>query len=513
MDQYILFIILTLITTSSSDVQVLDYSKSQLVTIDNGQAKIQNGTFRFIHLIDLEKYEQFLTDTYEEMINQIPNNHLLYPILKHETIQTFEILNALKPSKSIRRKKSINILGTAWKYIAGSPDHEDLEIITNNLENLNKNNNKQVVINKLFEKRINNITHIMNKMINTIRKDEDNITEIIINLQNRIRLIKEELINIRYAIQWAKENIINSVILSKEELELSINKLKEDEIPFKSAEEALELSKVNVLNNEMKILYMVKIPLTIKEPFKKIIIRPVKREDNTVIKIEYKEILKGKNSILGIKNECEKYNNMSICKEFNLVDLNKDLCIARIIYSLNSTCSTTNGHHVPTLEEVKQGVILLNRFDGRLVADEISQPINGTHVIIFNNSTIKINDQQFSNIEAGTIETIPTILQPIPLEKDHIELLSLEALKDLHIKNADEISYIKNATFSLGGLTMTAIPIIIIIIYILKKRSVKIQYVGKEVIKPVQTETSQEDTPGTTSYTPTYVSFNNLPFY
>ena len=48
---------------------------------------------------------------------------------------------------------------------------------------MNKNNNKQVVTNKLFEKRINNITHIMNKMINTIRKDEDNITEIIINLQ------------------------------------------------------------------------------------------------------------------------------------------------------------------------------------------------------------------------------------------------------------------------------------------------------------------------------------------
>lgn len=294
MGYFELLIICATITTSLTDVKILDYNKAQLVTIDNGQAKIQDGTFRLIHLIDLGKYERFLTETYNEIANQIPNDHFLYPILKHETTQTFEILNTLKPSNVNKMKRSIDILGTAWKYLAGSPDHEDLNIITNNLNNLNENNNNQIVINQLFEKRINNITNIVNKMLNTIRKDDNVLTEILINLQNRVRLIKEELINIRYAVQWAKHNIINSVMLSKEEIELSISKLREDEVPFKSAEEALELSKVNVFSQDMKILYMVKIPLTLKETFRRIIIRPVKRINNIVIKTEYNELLKGK---------------------------------------------------------------------------------------------------------------------------------------------------------------------------------------------------------------------------
>ncbi|XP_017489914.1 PREDICTED: uncharacterized protein LOC108378125 [Rhagoletis zephyria] len=349
-------------------------------------------------------------------------------------------------------------------------------------------------------------------MLNTIRKDDNVLTEILINLQNRIRLIKEELINIRYAVQWAKHNIINSVMLSKEEVELSISKLREDEVPFKSAEEALELSKVNVFSQDMKIVYMVKIPLTLKETFGRIIIRPVKRINNIVIKTEYNEILKGKYTLFGIKNKCESYNDVTICKETHLVDLSKDLCVTRIINSLNSTCSTTNGHHVPTLEEIKPGVILLNQFNGKLEADETSQEVNGTHVIIFYNSTIKINSQTFSNIEIKPIETIPAILQPIPLENDHIELLSLEALKDLHINNTHRINSLKKATFSVGSLTTAAFLIIIVLLlFFLRKRSVKIQYVGKEIVKP---STSLEVNPSSeTNHIPTYVNLNNSPFY
>ncbi|CAD7015211.1 unnamed protein product [Ceratitis capitata] len=348
-------------------------------------------------------------------------------------------------------------------------------------------------------------------MLNTIRKDDNVLMEIIVNLQNKIRLIKEELINIRYAMQWANNNVVNSVILSKEEIEFSINKLKREKVPFKNAEEALNLSEVNVLSKNMKIIYMVKIPLTLEETFRRIIIRPVKRPNNIVIKTEYKEILKGINTLYGIKNKCETYSHVTICKETNLVDLAKDLCIARIINSLNSTCSTTNGHQVPTLEEIRSGVILLNQFNGELEINTTSQEINGTHVVMYHNSTIKINNQIFSNMEAKSIETIPAILQPIPLEKEYIELLSLEALKDLHIRNIHRINALKKATFSIGSLITATLLITIILFLFLRKRSVKIQYVEKEIVKP---STNQEITStNKTNHVPTYVSFNDLPFY
>ncbi|XP_050339500.1 uncharacterized protein LOC126765866 [Bactrocera neohumeralis] len=277
MDTIRCILLLTTITTSLASIEILDYTNSYLVTINNGLAKIQDGTFRLIHIIDINKYEQLLTDIQDHITDKIPKDTFLRPILKHEINQTLEILDTLKPTKTSRIRKSINILGTAWKYLAGSPDHDDLEIINKNLLNLNQNNNKQVIINELFTNRINNISNVMNLISNSIRKDDSIINEIVIDLQSKIRLIKEELVNIKYAIQWAKTNVLNTLLLNKEEIKTALEKLREEQMPFNNAEEALEFSKINVLSKEMLIIYMIKIPLTNSEIFRRIIIRPVKK--------------------------------------------------------------------------------------------------------------------------------------------------------------------------------------------------------------------------------------------
>lgn len=103
----------------------------------------------------------------------------------------------------------------------------------------------------------------------------------------------------------------------------------------------------------MKIIYIIKIPLTLSETFKRIIVRPVKKMNNIIIETKYKEILKGKDKLYGIKNKCETYNDLMICKEADVIDISNDLCISRIINSLNSTCNTTNDHHIPTIEKNK----------------------------------------------------------------------------------------------------------------------------------------------------------------
>jgi len=42
--------------------------------------------------------------------------------------------------------------------------------------------------------------------------------ELAISFQNQVRLIKEEVVNIKYAIQWAKLNMINTFLLSEKEI-------------------------------------------------------------------------------------------------------------------------------------------------------------------------------------------------------------------------------------------------------------------------------------------------------
>jgi len=58
-------------------------------------------------------------------------------------------LSQILPS---RKKRGINELGTLWKWIAETPDHDDLITVKNKIDDLIQNNNNQFVINfKLFK--------------------------------------------------------------------------------------------------------------------------------------------------------------------------------------------------------------------------------------------------------------------------------------------------------------------------------------------------------------------------
>lgn len=48
-------------------------------------------------------------------------------------------------------------MGTAWKYVAGSPDHGDFELFKKDLNELNTSNNKQLIINENFAEGINKL--------------------------------------------------------------------------------------------------------------------------------------------------------------------------------------------------------------------------------------------------------------------------------------------------------------------------------------------------------------------
>ena len=42
----------------------------------------------------------------------------------------------------------MNFLGSAWKWLAGTPDHEDFRIIKAHTQKLLQNNEKQIFINR-----------------------------------------------------------------------------------------------------------------------------------------------------------------------------------------------------------------------------------------------------------------------------------------------------------------------------------------------------------------------------
>ena len=84
-----------------------------------------------------------------------------------------------------------------------------------------------------------NITKIQNEIQELLKEDNKVNFEIISNVQYKIKLIKEELENINYAIHWTKFGVIKSFILSKNEIELATNILNKQNLPYTTIEEAL----------------------------------------------------------------------------------------------------------------------------------------------------------------------------------------------------------------------------------------------------------------------------------
>lgn len=473
-----------LIVSTWAELDIMEYTSTIVIEIHKKPAKIRVGTHRIVHFIDLNHYDTFLKNA-KQTIEIIPTNNTLLPLLNHELTQATELIESIKPLiPSNRQTRSIDALGTIWKYIAGTPDREDFEIVTQNMNSLNKNNNKQTVINSKLNIQINKLITITNTLTNQIKKSNNIEIEVLLNLQTKIRLIKEEIINIKYALQYAKLNILNSMLLNKEEIKIALEDFKNDNIPFKTIEEVLELSKIAVLYNNLNLLYIIKIPITTATIYENILLRPVKRS-NKIVKLPFDEIIKFKNETYGVKTKSNNYNSINVYEKNSLVDISESTCIPKIISSLDSSCDFTTAYHVPEIELISQGLILLNDFSDAITINGKNKTLNGTFVIKFDNETILIKNTNFSNYETLHWNTKPAVYQPTPLEKQNIKLLSLESLEQLHLNNTEQIAMLRTTT-NIVGISSTSITLVVIAILIAMKclHKEKVMIAIQEVAKP-----------------------------
>lgn len=429
---------------------------------------------KLIHIIEIEPYQTFVSEITDMINKNIPKENPFLPFLEHELSQVRDLVNNIKIQK---RKRSLNFIGSAWKWIAGNPDHDDLILMTDRIDNIVENNNNQVIINQAHNDRINKLTNVTNEILNMIRRDRSFEIELVLSLQYKLKLIKEEITNTIYAIELAKSNTISSNILSKAEINIVLESMNKDNIPYNNVEEALKFSDVKVAQNETRLIYIVNIPKTEPTVFQRINLKPIKKTNNVMYKIDYGNIVKNDGIIYGVKNNCKKINELSICKVNDLVDLSKDKCIPNLLNSKHAICNTVNSHHIPRVEEIASGVILLNNFEGPIESNNTSQILRGTYLIKLQNTTITIDGQQFISEEVANIHALPPLLQPSLGATQLEEILSLELMKELHINNTKQINLIKterkfhlwlNYAFSAAALLT---GILITIIQIRKKTS------------------------------------------
>jgi len=246
------------------------------------------------------------------------------------------------------------------------------------------------------------------------------------------------MINVKYAIQWAKSNIVNTMIFDQNEIIETITKLERNNLLFTSYEEALKISDIRVLYNNNTILYVIKVPISNGENFDTWKLKPVKKK-NEIINLNFENIIMNNENIYGIKNKCKLISDLRICNKKDVINLNNDTCLTKILKGENSVCTISNGHHIPEAEELEPGLIILNSFIGTIKTNEAKQTLNGTFLIRFWNETIEINGRTFKNEEEVYTRVNSPILQTQPIERERIKILSLEALEELHIENTETI--------------------------------------------------------------------------
>lgn len=455
-------------------VEVLDYSQSEIVTIEDGNGKIQIGTYRILHVINLTEYATIIEELRTEFDKNIPSSHPLHPFIMEEINNTIINIHNIIPNS--RGKRSLNFIGSAWKWVAGNPDHDDLVAINNKFEEVIENNNQQLIINKDILQRINNITKVSNSIIKILKGSSEMQTVLILQYKFKIDIIKEEIENINKAIHLTKANIINTLILSKQEAGKINEIFAEENMPFDSLEESLNFAEVKIAFKENILIYIVKVPKTGTDICNSFIIKPLSK-NNTILKIKFEKILKCNEKYYGMETDCKSINDIKICKQDEIIDLEKEHCIRNLLENKPYDCIVTNTEHIKNIEEISNGLILLNGFKGNIFIKNYEKKINGTYLIKIVNDTVRINDLSFTAVETLSLRPLPALIKHSDSRSEFEEILSLKFMKELNIKNIKKIDSLnlltKSSMFAHFGL-LASIMILILIFKCKKRRSKEI---------------------------------------
>lgn len=133
-------------------------------------------------------------------------------------------------------------------------------------------------------------------------------------------------------------------------------------------------------------------------------------------------------------------NEVKICKQNQIVNLKNDKCIRNLLENKAYECIATNTDHIQNIEEISNGLILLNNFKGNITTNKTkTRNLIGSFLIKFFNETIIINNMNFTTLETHSLRPLPPLIQHSNSRSDFEEVLSLKFMKDLNIKNIKKL--------------------------------------------------------------------------
>lgn len=350
-----------------------------------------------------------------------------------------------------RQSRSINILGTALKVIAGTPDFNDFEEIKYYQRELLDAADKQRTINTDIQEQINKLTDTINTIIKSesSKIDTGHLYE---TLLARNRMIISEIETLMLTVTLAKIDIINTAILDSEDINTIVNK----HATNTTITDVIEVSHIRALLDNNCLHFLIKYPKP-KIECKKLTLLPV-QHNNTVLNL-FKEntIADCQNQIMAIGN-CSVALTSTFCKK-----IMRSTCAQQLHSGTIAHCGTRPSHLEP-IQVIEDGMVIINDQLACIKASEgPERNVKGTYLITFDEE-IQINETVYSNPKK-MLRKVPGSASSATLNiTSHQELLSLPYLHRLNLENVHHIKDINSKLYT-GPVISSTFVIIILVTY------------------------------------------------
>ncbi|XP_055610990.1 uncharacterized protein LOC129757726 [Uranotaenia lowii] len=373
-------------------------------------------------------------------------------------------------------------VGTVIKWIAGTPDADDLRIINGTMNKLITNNNQQFLFNEALNSRVIHLTNITNELLQLDYKSkqqhtiEINLLTIILNID----AIQHQLEVLEDAILLAKNGIPSSQIFLIKDFRRIRTFLKQQQIFVSSFEDLLTRAVAKIAVNDTQFIYILQIPQLSTDIFDYEFVDPLIERR---IHIQSNYIIKNKTHVFETLTQCKEENEFYLCESEALKPTSQ--CISNIINLQHANCTYEKVYDNGIIKRINEATLLLNNVNVTLQSNcsNNTQRLEGSYLINFDQCEIFIDNIQYLNT---MMETTKKSFRPttgiLANENNIVDLPPPEILANLTIKHRSMLKhvYLQNESFKwkihiFGSMSILTLCLIIgtIGLYAIRRRTHK----------------------------------------
>ena len=469
---YKLYILLQLmsVTVHSKQLSIQHLNDDPILMIKERDCKIQSGSIKVIHPIDLLMIENAIENVTKTSYRSLLPSNPLTNIIKFKTQKLYTSLYNIKPK--MYRRKRWDTLGTVWKFIAGNPDARDLSIINSTMNELIEQNNDQFLVNHHLQERISLLTDTINNITTNSYLNQIALKEIdmIITLTN-IDIIIDLLDGIQDAITLSKSSLVTNKLFSLREMSTIRNLLSDQGVHIDYPEEALQFVIPKIAVSKTNLLYILNVPLLENKTSHIVKIYPLTINNKKLAYTPSHAIIREKNIFTTSKPE-------DFVQRFSFINEVQDTCLKFMISGKQSQCISVLDEKTDQRLISENSILISNAKNQTLQSNcgPDNRTLTGNFLITFSNCTVKFNNQSFRNSEMyGNLEIFKRAFHNLNIRWETNKILNVEHISNETLINRKKLQHIylehANLKFSMwtifGSLSMSTVCGIIIFIIVI----------------------------------------------